>query len=36
MNDKPLAPNLANELASERNREAAERTLMASIRTALT
>ena len=35
MNDKPLAPNLANELARERNREAAERTLMAWIRTAL-
>jgi putative membrane protein len=29
------APNLANELARERNREAAERTLMAWIRTAL-
>ncbi len=35
MNDKPLAPNIANELARERNREAAERTLMAWIRTAL-
>ena len=35
MSDKPLAPNLANELARERNREAAERTLMAWIRTAL-
>jgi putative membrane protein len=35
MNDKPLAPNTANELARERNREAAERTLMAWIRTAL-
>ena len=35
MNDKPLAHNLANELARERNREAAERTLMAWIRTAL-
>jgi putative membrane protein len=33
--NKPLAPNLANELARERNREAAERTLMAWIRTAL-
>ena len=35
MNDKPPATNLANELARERNREAAERTLMAWIRTAL-
>ena len=35
MSDKPLAHNLANELARERNREAAERTLMAWIRTAL-
>ena len=35
MSDRPLAPNLANELARERNREAAERTLMAWIRTAL-
>ena len=35
MNDRSLAPNLANELARERNREAAERTLMAWIRTAL-
>jgi putative membrane protein len=35
VSDKPLAPNLANELARERNREAAERTLMAWIRTAL-
>ena len=35
MSDRPLAPNLANELAKERNREAAERTLMAWIRTAL-
>src|ERR1043165_9506763 len=35
MSDKALAPNLANELARERNREAAERTLMAWIRTAL-
>ena len=35
MSDKPVAPNLANELARERNREAAERTLMAWIRTAL-
>ena len=35
MNDKPAATNIANELAKERNREAAERTLMAWIRTAL-
>ena len=35
MNDKPAATNIANELARERNREAAERTLMAWIRTAL-
>jgi len=35
MNDKPVATNVANELARERNREAAERTLMAWIRTAL-
>jgi inner membrane protein YidH len=35
VSDKALAPNLANELARERNREAAERTLMAWIRTAL-
>ncbi len=35
MSDRSLAPNLANELARERNREAAERTLMAWIRTAL-
>jgi putative membrane protein len=35
MTDKPVVPNLANELAKERNREAAERTLMAWIRTAL-
>jgi len=35
VSDKPLATNLANELARERNREAAERTLMAWIRTAL-
>ena len=35
MSDRPLAPNVANELARERNREAAERTLMAWIRTAL-
>jgi len=33
--DKPAAANVANELARERNREAAERTLMAWIRTAL-
>src|SRR5277367_5225242 len=35
MTDTPTAPNVANELAKERNREAAERTLMAWIRTAL-
>ena len=35
MSDRPPAPNVANELARERNREAAERTLMAWIRTAL-
>jgi inner membrane protein YidH len=35
MTDKPVASNIANELARERNREAAERTLMAWIRTAL-
>jgi putative membrane protein len=35
MTDKPTAANVANELAKERNREAAERTLMAWIRTAL-
>ena len=35
MSDRPVVPNLANELARERNREAAERTLMAWIRTAL-
>ena len=35
MSDRPRASNLANELAKERNREAAERTLMAWIRTAL-
>jgi putative membrane protein len=35
MTDKPVVPNVANELARERNREAAERTLMAWIRTAL-
>lgn len=35
MTDKPIAANMANELARERNREAAERTLMAWIRTAL-
>src|ERR1700712_3753581 len=33
MTDRPI--NLANELAKERNREAAERTLLAWIRTAL-
>ena len=35
MSDRPAVPNIANELAKERNREAAERTLMAWIRTAL-
>jgi putative membrane protein len=35
MNGKPAATSVANELARERNREAAERTLMAWIRTAL-
>ena len=35
MTDKPVATNLTNELAKERNRGAAERTLMAWIRTAL-
>jgi putative membrane protein len=35
VNEGPTATNLANELARERNREAAERTLMAWIRTAL-
>ena len=35
MNDTPPVTNVANELARERNREAAERTLMAWIRTAL-
>ena len=35
MSDKPTAASIANELAKERNREAAERTLMAWIRTAL-
>lgn len=35
MTDKPATANIANELARERNREAAERTLMAWIRTAL-
>jgi len=35
MTDKPVVANVANELAKERNREAAERTLMAWIRTAL-
>jgi putative membrane protein len=35
MTDKPVAYNIANDLARERNREAAERTLMAWIRTAL-
>ena len=35
MNDKSATTSVANELARERNREAAERTLMAWIRTAL-
>lgn len=35
MTDKPATINVANELAKERNRAAAERTLMAWIRTAL-
>ncbi|WP_158805364.1 MULTISPECIES: YidH family protein [unclassified Acidisoma] len=35
MIDKPVVGNIANELAKERNREAADRTLMAWIRTAL-
>ena len=35
MDDKQAAISIANELARERNREAAERTLMAWIRTAL-
>ena len=35
MADEPVPHNLANELAKERNRAAAERTLMAWIRTAL-
>jgi putative membrane protein len=35
MSDRPVVTNIANELAKERNREAAERTLMAWIRTAL-
>jgi uncharacterized membrane protein YidH (DUF202 family) len=35
MADGPVPHNLANELAKERNRAAAERTLMAWIRTAL-
>jgi putative membrane protein len=35
MTDKPNVRNVADELARERNREAAERTLMAWIRTAL-
>jgi inner membrane protein YidH len=35
MSETPSARNIANELAKERNREAAERTLMAWIRTAL-
>src|SRR5271167_3474335 len=35
MTDRPVGANIANELAKERNREAAEHTLMAWIRTAL-
>jgi putative membrane protein len=35
MTDRPTPTNIANELARERNREAADRTLMAWIRTAL-
>lgn len=35
MTEKPIATNIASELARERNREAADRTLMAWIRTAL-
>lgn len=35
MADKPATTSIANELAKERNREAADRTLMAWIRTAL-
>ena len=35
MTDRPTGANIANEFARERNREAAERTLMAWIRTAL-
>jgi putative membrane protein len=35
MTDKPAPTNITNELAKERNRAAAERTLMAWIRTAL-
>ena len=35
MTETPTPRNIANELAKERNREAAERTLMAWIRTAL-
>src|ERR1700709_845003 len=35
MTERPAGANLANELAKERNREAADRTLMAWIRTAL-
>jgi inner membrane protein YidH len=35
MTDRPATTNTANELARERNREAADRTLMAWIRTAL-
>jgi uncharacterized membrane protein YidH (DUF202 family) len=34
MNNKPVTTNVGNELARERNREAAERTLKAWIRTA--
>jgi putative membrane protein len=35
MNEQPLPKNITNELARERSREAADRTLMAWIRTAL-
>jgi putative membrane protein len=35
VSDKSVVTNVANELAKERNREAAERTLMAWVRTAL-
>jgi putative membrane protein len=35
MSEQPPSVNITNELAKERNREAAERTLMAWIRTSL-